>query len=190
MGGKGETWHNGHRVPEDSEEKLDIFDRLAMGDQVRWCRNWTIFLISHSFYMKCFTLDQTMHTFTQTNSHTKCTQTQTHPCIYHTIQYSTQLMMLRWTEKEDGTATPMGASDAVNEFQEGLISGRGQGGAGSANSAAAAAELDEERRRILEEREKWEKEKSQMQTQRNEEEYQRAMSSVDNSILDLLPKVG
>jgi hypothetical protein len=40
----------------------------------------------------------------------------------------------------------------------------------------------------MEEREKWEKEKSSIQTQRNEEEYRRAMSAVDNAILDLLPK--
>lgn len=49
-------------------------------------------------------------------------------------------------------------------------------------------QLEEERRRIHEEREKWEKEKSEMQVKRNEEEYQRAMNAVDNSILDLLPK--
>jgi hypothetical protein len=59
------------------------------------------------------------------------------------------------------------------------------GGTTSNNSA----ELDEERRRILEEREKWEKEKSDMTEQRNEVDYQRAMSAVDNVILDLLPKV-
>lgn len=82
----------------------------------------------------------------------------------------------------------MSADDAVTEFQEALINSRNHGGGGGAGGAAAAQELDEERRRILEERQKWEQEKSQMQTQRNEEDYQRAMSSVDNAILDLLPK--
>jgi hypothetical protein len=69
---------------------------------------------------------------------------------------------------------------------QGLINNRNLGGGGG---GVSSSELDEERRRILEERERWEKEKSEMQTQRNEEEYQRAMASVDNQILDLLPKV-
>ena len=33
-----------------------------------------------------------------------------------------------------------------------------------------------------------EQEKNQIQTKRNEEDYQKAMTAVDNSILDLLPK--
>ena len=34
IAGKGDTWHNGRRVPEGTEEKVEIFDRIAMGDQV------------------------------------------------------------------------------------------------------------------------------------------------------------
>jgi hypothetical protein len=92
-------------------------------------------------------------------------------------------MMFRFPGHEDSAGEPMSADDAVNEFQDGMMAAR-SGGGGNASSA----ELDEERRKIIEEREKWEKEKSNMQTQRNEEEYRRAMSAVDNSILDLLPK--
>jgi hypothetical protein len=39
VAGKGDTWRNGHPIPEGSEEKLDIYDRLALGDQLmlfRW----------------------------------------------------------------------------------------------------------------------------------------------------------
>ncbi len=39
VGGKGDTWHNGHRVAEGAEEKLEVFDRIAVGDQLmmfRW----------------------------------------------------------------------------------------------------------------------------------------------------------
>ena len=49
--------------------------------------------------------------------------------------------------------------------------------------------MDEERRRILEERERWENEKSEMRVQRDEDAYKRAMTAVDNQILDLLPKI-
>ena len=98
-------------------------------------------------------------------------------------------MLFRFPGAEDTSIEPMSGEDAVAEFQQGLINNRLSGNTGgtSANSAAAA-ELDEERRKILEEREKWEAEKSQMKTQRDEGEYQRAMSAVDNAILDLLPK--
>lgn len=48
--------------------------------------------------------------------------------------------------------------------------------------------MDEERRRLQEEKAKWEKDKVDIQSNRNEADYQRAMSSVDNQILDLLPK--
>jgi hypothetical protein len=58
------------------------------------------------------------------------------------------------------------------------------GGGGRQDGGA----LDGERLKILEEREKWEKEKNEMQTERNQKDYQRAMASVDNGILDLLPK--
>jgi hypothetical protein len=71
-------------------------------------------------------------------------------------------------------------------FVQGLINNRNAGGG---SGGQGGAELDEERRRILEERENWEKEKNDIRVQRNEEEYQRAMASVDNQILDLLPKV-
>jgi hypothetical protein len=112
--------------------------------------------------------------------------------LYDRVAVGDQLMMLRWPgkEEEEGGATAMMTDeDCVSELQEGLVSNREAGGAGaSAGNAAAAAELDEERRKILVEREKWEKEKTDMQSQRNEEEYRRAMASVDNAILDLLPK--
>eukprot|EP01036_Dinobryon_divergens_P061407 gene61407-81851_t len=42
IGGKGDTWRNGHRVGEGIEEKLNIFDRVAVGDQLmlfRWPGN-------------------------------------------------------------------------------------------------------------------------------------------------------
>jgi len=120
VGGKGDTWHNGHRVADGVEEKVALYDRVAVGDQ---------------------------------------------------------LMMFRWSEKEDPADEPMSADDAVSEYQEGLYANRG-------NSSS----LDEERRKLMEEREKWEKEKSAIQTVRNEQDFQRAMAAVDNSILELLPK--
>lgn len=39
IAGKGETFRNGHRLSEGTEERLEIFDRVAMGDQLmifRW----------------------------------------------------------------------------------------------------------------------------------------------------------
>ena len=131
IGGKGETFHNGNRIPEGAEQVVQIFDRVCMGDQ---------------------------------------------------------LMLLRWPGRESGE--PLSPDDCVSEMQAGLINSRANAAAGGGGgmNASAAAELDEERRKILEERNKWEKEKSEMQSQRNEEEYRRAMSSVDNAILDLLPK--
>ena len=131
IGGKGDTWLNGMPVAQGVEKKIEIFDRLAMGDQ---------------------------------------------------------LMLFRWTGHEPDGVEPMSGEDAVNEFQEGLINNRNKGGNGGAESEAAAAEMQEERRRILEEREKWENEKNEIRQSRNEQEYQRAMASVDNQILDLLPK--
>lgn len=70
-----------------------------------------------------------------------------------------------------------------------MIRNRNSGGGGRGMSAEEAAAMDEERRKILEERQNWEQQKEQMTAQRNEEEYQRAMAAVDNSILDLLPKI-
>lgn len=124
---------NGQPIAQGEEKRLQIFDRLAMGDQ---------------------------------------------------------LMLFRWAGHEPEGIEPMSGEDAVNEFQEGLVNNRnrGGGGNGSAESDAAAAEMQEERKRILEEREKWENEKNEIRQTRNEQEYQRAMASVDNSILDLLPK--
>jgi hypothetical protein len=106
--------------------------------------------------------------------------------VYDRVGMGDQLMMLRWPGKEEGDdlPPPLSGDEAVAEFQEGLISSRNAGGSGN-----GGAEMDEERKRILEEREKWENEKKGMTVQRNEEEYQRAMASVDNQILDLLPKV-
>lgn len=123
--GKGETWHNGVSLAEGTEKKLEVFDRIVLGDQ---------------------------------------------------------LMLLRWNDHEPEGCEPMSADDAVDEYQNGLMALRSSGGGGG------GAEMEEERRRILEEREKWEKEKSEMQTHKNEQDYQRAMASVDNTILDLLPK--
>lgn len=99
-------------------------------------------------------------------------------------------MMFRWPDREDElNIEPMSAEDAVTEFQEGLVKNRGHGNNnGSEQDKIDSEELQAERRRILDEREKWEKEKSEIQVKRNEEEYQRAMSAVDNAILDLLPK--
>lgn len=132
VAGKGDTWRNGHPVPEGSEEKLEIYDRIALGDQ---------------------------------------------------------LMLFRWKCKENEEDVIMPADEAVEEYQNGMISFRKSGGtttSGADNNAAQ--EMESERKKIMEERQKWEEEKTQMQTQRNEQEYQRAMASVDNSILDLLPK--
>lgn len=131
IGGKGDTWLNGMPIAQGVEKKLELFDRLAMGDQ---------------------------------------------------------LMLFRWAGHEPEGAEPMSGEDAVNEFQEGLVNNRNRGGNGGAESDAAAAEMQEERKRILEEREKWEHEKNEIRQSRNEQEYQRAMASVDNQILDLLPK--
>ena len=118
IGGKGDTWHNGHRVEEGEERKLEIFDRVAVGDQ---------------------------------------------------------LMRFHWPGKEEGLPPPMSASDAVTEYQEGLVNSRAGHGA---SSKAAADELNAERQRIMEERQKWEAEKSEIQTQRNEQEFKRAMAQV------------
>ena len=86
-----------------------------------------------------------------------------------------QLILFRWPGHEPEGVEPMSAEDAVAEFQEGLVNNRGGDAEGS--------------KRISEEREKWEREKAEEGgKKRNEDEYQRAMASVDNSILDLLPK--
>jgi hypothetical protein len=92
-----------------------------------------------------------------------------------------QLMLLRWPSKEDVGASPISAEDAVNEFQEGIMRARESGGGSGSH--------DEERRKLMEEREKWEKEKSELTVQRNEKAYQQAMASVDNAIMDLLPRI-
>lgn len=116
--------------------------------------------------------------------------------IYDRVAMGDQLMMFFWPgkEPEDG-ASPMSAEDAVGEFQDGLVRDRNEGGHHGGSSAAESEStranmeaLEDERRRILEEREKWEKEKTVITQKRNEEEYQRAMMAVDNTILDLLPK--
>lgn len=130
IGGRGETFHNGHLVPEGTEEVMQLYDRLVLGDQ---------------------------------------------------------LMLLRWKCKESDSDQCMTAEEAVEEFQEGMISSR-RNQAAEGSGGQAAADFEEERRKILAEREKWEEEKNQMATQRNEQDYQRAMASVDNAILDLLPK--
>jgi hypothetical protein len=139
IGGAGETYHNGRLVPEGTEEKVELYDRLVMGDQ---------------------------------------------------------LMLFRWKSKENPDDKIMSAEEAVEEFQEGMIRSRKEAqdnnkdavGAAASINSTLAAEMEDERRKIMEEREKWEAEKNQMVSKRNEEDYQRAMSSVDNAILDLLPK--
>jgi hypothetical protein len=125
--GKGDTWHNGHLILSETEERVNVYDRIAIGDQ---------------------------------------------------------LMLLRWPDYEETLdITPMNGADAVEEYHEGLINNRNKDGEGHANY-----DLEEERKRIREEREKWETEKSKITVQRNEEEFQRAMTAIDNNILDLLPK--
>lgn len=60
--------------------------------------------------------------------------------------------------------------------------------AARAGGGGGGADIDEERRKIMEERSKWEEEKNLLTSKKDEEDFQRAMASVDNSILDLLPK--
>jgi hypothetical protein len=147
IGGKGETYHNGHVVGEGIEEKIELYDRVVMGDQ---------------------------------------------------------LMLFRWQCKESEDDKYLTPEEAVEEFQEGMMNSRKAAAIAAATAAAEnsanggtstavvdtsmQAAMEEERRKILEEREKWEEEKSQIVSKRNEEDYQRAMASVDNAILDLLPK--
>eukprot|EP01038_Epipyxis_sp_PR26KG_P012422 gene12422-16660_t len=38
IGGKGDTWHNGKIVAEGMQEKVEIFDRIAIGDQLMMLR--------------------------------------------------------------------------------------------------------------------------------------------------------
>jgi hypothetical protein len=102
--------------------------------------------------------------------------------LYDRLSLGDQLMLFRWKPKEGENDTIMSAEEAVEEFQEGMILSRKAGGGGG------SAEMEEERRKILEEREKWEEEKNQMSSQKSDQDYQRAMASVDNAILDLLPK--
>jgi len=111
------------------------------------------------------------------------------------IAMGDQLMLFRWKDHEPEGSEPMSADDAVSEYQEARANvketRRGSVAMDSGMSAAniqAQADLEAEKRKIMEEREKWEQEKTQMSTKRDEEAYQRAMASVDNAILDLLPK--
>jgi len=110
--------------------------------------------------------------------------TETKLAIHDRLGMGDQLMIYCWKDHEEGAPEMMNDDDAVSEFQDGLVNHRGAGGGGSDGAA-----LDEERQRIMAEREKWEKEKTDMQVERNEVDYQRAMTAVDNNILDLLPKV-
>ena len=102
--------------------------------------------------------------------------------IFDRVCMGDQLMMLRFPGKEADKGEPMSGEDAVEEFQEGMLNHRKGGGGGDSGG------LDEERRKLMEEREQWNKEKGAMQSERDEAEYQRAISSVDNQILELLPK--
>ena len=107
--------------------------------------------------------------------------------IFDRIAMADQLMVFCWAGHEEEGTEMMSDDDIVTEFQDGLMNFRSGGGGGG--SPEEMAQMNEERSRIMAEREKWENEKAGMQQQRNEEDYQRAMSAVDNSILDLLPKV-
>jgi hypothetical protein len=136
IGGKGETYHNGHAVIEGVEEIIELYDRLVMGDQ---------------------------------------------------------LMLFRWKCKETSEDKFMSPEEAVEEFQEGIQNSRKLASEAQASGAISTnneiqIQMENERKKILEEREKWEEEKNQLVTKRNEQDYQRAMASVDNAILDFLPK--
>jgi len=98
--------------------------------------------------------------------------------IYDRIAMGDQLMLFRWPGKEESLDSSMSGEDAVEEYQNGLEEARATGGGG----------LDEERARLEEEKARWAKDKENIQSSRNEADYQRAMASVDNQILDLLPK--
>lgn len=124
VGGKGHTFVNGNSIPEGTERKIEVHDRIAMGDQ---------------------------------------------------------LMLFRWKRLEKEGDVIMSAEDAVEEFQNGMMADRNAGG-------SDGDDIEEERKKIMEERTKWESEKTEMSSKRDEEDFQRAMASVDNSILDLLPK--
>ena len=99
-----------------------------------------------------------------------------------------QLMLFRWPSKEASLESSgnlpamMSAEDAVDEFQEGITQARRSGGGGGGDN-------DEERRKLQEERERWEKEKEGFVQEKNSKDYERAMSAVDNTIMDLLPKI-
>ena len=118
--------------------------------------------------------------------------------IYDRIALGDQLMMFRYPILEDeytntNNIRPISGSEAVEEYQEGLVNSRNNNTGGGLNNGDMTDEeiqkMENERKRIREERDNWEKEKSQFQQQRNDEDYQRAMSTVDNAILDLLPKL-
>jgi len=116
------------------------------------------------------------------------------------IAMGDQLMLFRWAGHEPEGVEEISADDAVLELQEGMQEHRRKPAIPAVAASdispsrrpsialAAKQEMEIERQKLLEEREKWEREKSQLQSKRNEEEYQRAMASVDNQILDLLPK--
>jgi hypothetical protein len=112
--------------------------------------------------------------------------------IFDRIAMGDQLMMFRWPKFEVGSSiVEMNADDCVLEYQEGITAARNSGSGGGGGQMSS--ELEEERRKLVEERQKWESEKEQganaQKEKRNEEEYQRAMQAVDNTILDLLPKI-
>jgi hypothetical protein len=104
--------------------------------------------------------------------------------IFDRLVVGDQLMNFRWPGHEEDKGEPMSGEDAVEEYQEGLINSRSSGG-------AMKGELDEERRKLMEEREKWEKEKASGnsgESESAEADFIKAMSIVDSTILDLLPK--
>ena len=109
---------------------------------------------------------------------------ETQLAVFDRVVMGDQIMMFRWPGKEEGLGEPMAGDVAVEEYQDALINSRNSGGGGGSD--------EEQRRRMQEEREKWEKEKKDEGGSKggkmSEEDYQRSMAVVDNSILDLLPK--
>jgi hypothetical protein len=102
--------------------------------------------------------------------------------IFDRLAIGDQLMSFRWAGHEEGNGEPMSGEDAVSEFQEGLISSRHSGGDGGSEA------FDEERRKFEEERKDWEKRIGNGGSSSETDLYNQAMSAVDNTILDLLPK--
>ena len=110
VGGKGDTWRNGYPVAEGKEEKLEVYDRVAMGDQLMMLR-WKMF-------------EQHIDPLTRSIS-----------SIHGSLNASGQSianmnMSLKGSTGGSGASRPlmMSAEEAVAEFQEGLMRARTSGG--------------------------------------------------------------